>query len=179
MNSDQPQVLVIDDDPAYNQVLCRALTRRGLTAAGALDPEQALRQAEELRPAYLVLDLNLGGRSGLNLIQPLLALSPGAALLVLTGYASIPTAVGAIKLGAKDYLAKPADVDAILRALTGTTVAMPTQADEEVMSVQRLEWEHIQRVLTEQGGNITAAARALRMHRRTLQRKLAKRPPQG
>lgn len=179
MNSGQPQVLVIDDDPAYNQVLCRALTRRGLAAAGALDPEQALRQAELHRPAYLVLDLNLGGRSGLNLIQPLLTLCPGAALLVLTGYASIPTAVGAIKLGAKDYLAKPADVDAILRALTGAAVVMPNQADEEVMSVQRLEWEHIQRVLTEQGGNITAAARALRMHRRTLQRKLAKRPPQG
>jgi two-component system, response regulator RegA len=174
---DAPHILVIDDDPAFNRVLTRALGHRGYTVYGAADPESALALAREHEPEYVVLDLNIAGSSGLRLIEPLLEVNPDCRILVLTGYASIATTVDAIKLGATQYLAKPADVDAILRALNATDVVI---SDEEVpanpMSVDRLEWEHIQRVLAEHDGNISATARALKMHRRTLQRKLAKRP---
>ncbi|MCE1184695.1 MAG: response regulator transcription factor [Zoogloea sp.] len=174
---DAPHILVIDDDPAFNRVLTRALGHRGYTVYGAADPESALALAREHEPEYVVLDLNIAGSSGLRLIEPLLEANPDSRILVLTGYASIATTVDAIKLGATQYLAKPADVDAILRALNATEVVI---SDEEVptnpMSVDRLEWEHIQRVLAEHDGNISATARALKMHRRTLQRKLAKRP---
>ncbi len=174
---DAPHILVIDDDPAFNRVLTRALGHRGYTVYGAADPESALALARKHEPEYVVLDLNIAGSSGLRLIEPLLEANPDSRILVLTGYASIATTVDAIKLGATQYLAKPADVDAILRALSATDVVI---SDEEVpanpMSVDRLEWEHIQRVLAEHDGNISATARALKMHRRTLQRKLAKRP---
>lgn len=174
---DAPHILVIDDDPAFNRVLTRALGQRGFAVFGAQEPETALALAREHEPEYVVLDLNIAGSSGLRLIEPLLAANPDCRILVLTGYASIATTVDAIKLGATQYLAKPADVDAILKALNATDVVI---ADEEMaagpMSVDRLEWEHIQRVLTENEGNISATARALKMHRRTLQRKLAKRP---
>ncbi len=174
---DAPHILVIDDDPAFNRVLTRALGQRGFAVFGAQEPETALALAREHEPEYVVLDLNIAGSSGLRLIEPLLAANPDCRVLVLTGYASIATTVDAIKLGATQYLAKPADVDAILKALNATDVVI---ADEEMaagpMSVDRLEWEHIQRVLTENDGNISATARALKMHRRTLQRKLAKRP---
>ena len=174
---DAPHILVIDDDPAFNRVLTRALAQRGFTVFGAQEAETALALAREHEPEYVVLDLNIAGSSGLRLIAPLLAVNPDCRILVLTGYASIATTVDAIKLGATQYLAKPADVDAILKALNATDVII---SEEEMasgpMSVDRLEWEHIQRVLTENDGNISATARALKMHRRTLQRKLAKRP---
>ena len=174
---DAPHILVIDDDPAFNRVLTRALAQRGFTVFGAQEAETALALAREHEPEYVVLDLNIAGSSGLRLIEPLLAVNPDCRILVLTGYASIATTVDAIKLGATQYLAKPADVDAILKALNAADVVI---ADEEMaagpMSVDRLEWEHIQRVLAENEGNISATARALKMHRRTLQRKLAKRP---
>ncbi len=174
---DAPHILVIDDDPAFNRVLTRALGQRGFAVFGAQEPETALALARAHEPEYVVLDLNIAGSSGLRLIEPLLAANPDCRILVLTGYASIATTVDAIKLGATQYLAKPADVDAILKALNATDVVI---ADEEIaagpMSVDRLEWEHIQRVLAENDGNISATARALKMHRRTLQRKLAKRP---
>ena len=174
---DAPHILVIDDDPAFNRVLTRALAQRGFTVFGAQEAETALALAREHEPEYVVLDLNIAGSSGLRLIEPLLAVNPDCRILVLTGYASIATTVDAIKLGATQYLAKPADVDAILKALNATDVII---SEEEMasgpMSVDRLEWEHIQRVLTENYGNISATARALKMHRRTLQRKLAKRP---
>ncbi len=176
-SQDAPHILVIDDDPAFNRVLTRALAQRGFKVFGAQEPETALDLARAHEPEYVVLDLNIAGSSGLRLIEPLLAVNPDCRILVLTGYASIATTVDAIKLGATQYLAKPADVDAILKALHATDVII---ADEEMasgpMSVDRLEWEHIQRVLAENDGNISATARALKMHRRTLQRKLAKRP---
>ena len=169
--------VVIDDDPAFNRVLTRALAQRGFNVFGAQEPETALDLARAHEPEYVVLDLNIAGSSGLRLIEPLLAVNPDCRILVLTGYASIATTVDAIKLGATQYLAKPADVDAILKALHATDVII---SEEEMasgpMSVDRLEWEHIQRVLAENDGNISATARALKMHRRTLQRKLAKRP---
>lgn len=168
--------LVIDDDPAFNRILCRTLMNHGIEAYGALDTASAIELMTEHRPDAVVLDLNLNGASGLALIAPLRGCRADARLLVLTGYASIATAVDAIKLGADQYLAKPADVQAILRAL-GAEVRLPDRVvPTEPMSVERLEWEHIQRVLAENEGNISATARALKMHRRTLQRKLSKRP---
>lgn len=169
--------LVIDDDETFNGVLTRALQRRGLEALGATDGVTAMLLAQQQRPARVVLDLNLGGQSGLALIDPLLSINPDCQIVVLTGYASITTAVDAIKLGAVQYLAKPVEVDAIIAAFEGT--AQPNVEElplVEPLSVDRLEWEHIQRVLHANEGNISATARALKMHRRTLQRKLAKRP---
>ena len=125
----------------------------------------------------MVLDLNLNGSSGLALIPQLLAINPACRIVVLTGYASITTAVDAIKLGAVQYLAKPVEIEAILAAFESDDAPdLDVVAPDEPLSVDRLEWEHIQRVLNENDGNISATARALKMHRRTLQRKLSKRP---
>jgi two-component system response regulator RegA len=169
--------LVIDDDETFNAVLVRALERRGHPAHGVTDAQEAPGAARELRPARVVLDLNIAGVSGLALIPPLLAIDPGCRIVVLTGYASIATAVDAIKLGAVHYLAKPVEVDAILAAFDAVDGAgADTAVSAEPLSVNRLEWEHIQRVLREHDGNISATARALKMHRRTLQRKLGKKP---
>ncbi len=170
-------ILVIDDDETFNAVLTRALSRRGLAAVGATDAEAGLTQARRQPPGRVVLDLNLAGNSGLTLIEPLLAINADCRIVVLTGYASIATAVNAIKLGAVQYLAKPVDVDAILAAFeAGSRPGTEEAPGSEPLSVERLEWEHIQRVLHEHEGNISSTARALKMHRRTLQRKLAKRP---
>ncbi len=169
--------LVIDDDASFNAILVRTLTRRGQPAIGATDAEAALDLARQQLPTRIVLDLNLGGSSGLSLIPQLLEIAPGSRIVVLTGYASIATAVDAIKLGAVQYLAKPVEIEAILSAFSGESTPDTTlPAPETPMSVDRLEWEHIQRVLNEHEGNISATARALNMHRRTLQRKLSKRP---
>jgi two-component system response regulator RegA len=170
-------LLLIDDDIGYNHVLTRALSRRGYDVISALSADEALRHVKTKSFSQIILDLNLNGQSGLNLITPLLRHSPEAYILVLTGYASIPTAVEAIKLGANEYLAKPASVDTITKALAGHSLGTDNAARDHFMSVQRMEWEYIQRVLQEHDGNITATARALKMHRRTLQRKLSKRPP--
>ncbi|MFA6313809.1 MAG: response regulator transcription factor [Sterolibacterium sp.] len=177
-------VLVIDDDPFFNQVLCRALTRRGCQVSGAHFAAEALSLAETDRPDSIVLDLNLCGaghnNNGLDLLVKLKQACPDTRIVVLTGYASIATAVEAIKLGATQYLSKPVEVDVLLAAFKAD--GEPSRQSPAVdvpsvpLSVERLEWEHIQRVLLEHGGNISATARALKMHRRTLQRKLAKRP---
>jgi two-component system response regulator RegA len=171
--------LVIDDDAVFSGILARGLTRRGYTVQQAHDAISALRLAELVPFGQITVDLHLGEDSGLTLIAPLRQLQPHARILVLTGYASIATAVQAVKDGADNYLAKPANVETILSALQQN--ASSDQADEALenpvpLSVARLEWEHIQRVLAENSGNISATARALNMHRRTLQRKLAKRP---
>ncbi|MBL8480426.1 MAG: response regulator, partial [Sterolibacteriaceae bacterium] len=145
-------------------------------------PEAALAGAQSEVPDWVVLDLNLAGASGLGLLPRLRETLPEARIVVLTGYASISTAVDAIKLGAVQYLAKPVDVDTLLRAFSHSLEAAPAagaataQPPAAPMSVDRMEWEHIQRVLREHQGNISATARALNMHRRTLQRKLLKRP---
>ncbi len=169
--------LVIDDDPSFNAILVRTLSRRGHSAQGASDVSSALSIASELKPERVVLDLNLNGNSGLALIPALLTINPDCRIVVLTGYASITTAVDAVKLGAVQYLAKPVEIEAILSAFEdddGPDFGLP--ASDNPLSVDRLEWEHIQRVLNENQGNISATARALKMHRRTLQRKLSKRP---
>jgi two-component system response regulator RegA len=169
--------LIIDDDPSFNAILVRTLERRGYPARGALDAVSALAAASEMQAGRVVLDLNLNGSSGLALIPQLLAINPDCRIVVLTGYASIATAVDAVKLGAIQYLAKPVEVEAIISALDaddGPDFDLP--ASDEPLSIDRLEWEHIQRVLNENDGNVSATARALKMHRRTLQRKLSKRP---
>lgn len=172
-------LLLVDDDAAFARVLGRALNTRGFTVHSAASIGDAIAQLDckgGLRPDFAILDLNLGGNSGLKLIGAVRQSNPDCRIVVLTGYASISTAVGAIKLGADQYLAKPIEVEAIVRALTDAGAPDEGDAGEATLSVSRLEWEHIQRVLAENGGNISATARALKMHRRTLQRKLAKRP---
>jgi len=171
------QTLIIDDDPSFNAILVRTLERRGYVAFGALDTASALQLARETQAGQIILDLNLNGSSGLALIPELLAINPDCRIVVLTGYASIATAVDAVKLGAIQYLAKPVEIEAILAAFeddSGPDFDLPVS--DEPLSVDRMEWEHIQRILNENDGNISATARALKMHRRTLQRKLSKRP---
>ena len=178
-------VLIVEDDATFGATLQRALKRRGHPAFTAGTAEAALALARGQRPKWIVLDLNLGGVSGLALIPALRHVLPAARIVVLTGYASISTAVDAIKLGAVQYLAKPVDVDTLVRAFhhapaegaADTAAEAPPPATP--LSVERMEWEHIQRVLREHQGNISATARALDMHRRTLQRKLARPPGRG
>jgi two-component system response regulator RegA len=170
------RVLVVDDDPVYAQTLARSLHRRGHDAQVAADGEAALQAVNGVPFDAVILDLRLATESGLHLIAPMKAARPHLRILLLTGYASITTAVEAIKLGATHYLAKPAGVAEILAALGRADGNADTPLPETPLSVDRLEWEHIQKVLAEQDGNLSATARALKMHRRTLQRKLAKRP---
>ena len=171
-------VLVIDDDRRFAETLAAALERRGWTTTVAHDVETALAAARSHCPDAAIVDLRLGTEDGLTLVEPLRARGPNMRIVVLTGYASIATAVKAVKFGADDYLAKPVIGSAVADALTRGEAGTPLEAAEP-MSTRRLEWEHIQRVLTEHDGNISETARALRMHRRTLQRKLAKRPLQS
>lgn len=171
------RLLLADDDAVLASVLARALQARGFdvrTVASVPDGAELLERSYV--PDFAVLDLNLAGTSGLRLIEPILAANAACGIVVLTGYASISTAVDAIKLGARQYLAKPVEVEAIVDALLESREPDRDHAPDRTLSVPRLEWEHIQRVLAEHGGNVSATARALKMHRRTLQRKLAKRP---
>lgn len=171
-----PSLLLVDDDDTFRRVLARALTRRGYAVRVAADVAQARALAEADPPEYAVVDLKMPGESGLALVAALYALDAGTRVVVLTGYASIATAVEAIKLGAVHYLAKPADADQIVAAFGRIDGDAQVPVSDTPMSVDRLAWEHIQRVLAEHGGNVSATARALHMHRRTLQRKLGKRP---
>lgn len=170
------RLLLVDDDETFCAVLGNALAKRGYAVQTAHNAQQALDCARQSPPDYAVLDLKMPGESGLSLVPELKALNARIKMVVLTGYVSIATAVEAIKLGAVYYLAKPADADGIVTALhraAGDTAAPPAV---QPLTVERLEWEHIQRVLMDCGGNVSAAARSLNMHRRTLQRKLYKRP---
>lgn len=169
------RLLLVDDDDAFAHVLSRILRRRGLTVTVAATAADALRSLAESVPDCAVLDMKLEQSSGLELIRPLRDASETMRIVVLTGYASIPTTVEAIKRGADNYLAKPVDAETLLAALAGDDTPEPPVPDQP-LSLRRLEWEHIQRVLDEHDGNISATARALGMHRRSLQRKLLKRP---
>jgi two-component system response regulator RegA len=175
--STQSRGLLVDDDALYLRTLQRSLARRGLEVAVALDGEQALAAARRDPPEFALVDLRIGAGSGLDLIAPLKAIRADMKILLVTGYASVATAVEAIKRGADNYLLKPVTVDAILRALGDDAAARDEPEPESTMiPLSRLEWEHIQQALNETDGNISAAARLLGMHRRSLQRKLAKRP---
>jgi two-component system, response regulator RegA len=176
-------LLIVDDDATFARVLSRAMVSRGFEVITAANADDARALARRHHPRYCVLDLKLGDENGLRLIPELQAMVPDLRILLLTGYASIATAVEAIKRGAHDYLAKPVDADAVVRALLDDDSGpAPGEFDDVLdapdapLPLRRLEWEHIQRVLTECEGNISETARRLGMHRRTLQRKLSKHP---
>lgn len=170
------RLLLVDDDITFCKVLAQALTRRGFVVSVAHHVDEAKLLLAHSLPDYAVIDLRMPGPSGLALVIYLKQLAPSARIVVLTGYASIATAVEAVKLGATQYLAKPADADEIVAAFGQHPGVTEAVIAPKPMSVQRLEWEHLQKVLAECDGNISAAARTLGMHRRTLQRKLQKRP---
>lgn len=169
------RLLIVDDDDALRLSLTRALQNRGFEVFSAMDYHSATAWIQQEEFDAALVDLKLPDRSGLHVIQSLRQHDAELPIVMLTGYSSVATAVEAIKLGAMHYLAKPASLDEILSAFE----QVQGQADIETSatpSINRVEWEYIQRVLQEHDGNISAAARALKMHRRTLQRKLSKRP---
>lgn len=175
-NTEHPSLLIVDDDKVFCDVLAKAMTKRGFSVDQAHTIEDALKLAETSAPEYAIVDLKLSSESGLVLVEKLKSLDPGTRIVMLTGYASIATAVEAIKLGATHYLAKPVDADEIMASFERTTGDSDIPISVHPLSVGRLEWEYIHRILTENDNNISVTARILNMHRRTLQRKLAKKP---
>ncbi|HVH07304.1 MAG TPA: response regulator [Myxococcota bacterium] len=173
------RLLLVDDDEPYRTRLARAFRERGLEVAEARSAEAALAVARSFRPERAVLDLRMEDRSGIDLLADLRREHGALDCVVLTGYGSIATALEAVRRGAVDYLTKPADADEILRAFDKREPQpeAPEGDAANVPSLHRVEWEHIQRVLTACGGNVSRAARLLGLHRRTLQRKLATHPP--
>jgi len=174
--ADKPSLLLVDDDDTFCRVLSAALERRGFAVRVAHNVAEGLAAAEGDAPEFAVIDLKMPGPSGLELVKKLKALDTHTRIVVLTGFASVATAVEAIKLGATHYLAKPADADEIVAAFSRDSGNAAVLVEAKPLPLSRLEWEHIQKVLTECGGNISETARRLGMHRRTLQRKLVKRP---
>jgi two-component system response regulator RegA len=177
--SDAQSILIVDDDSVLCSRLVRAFSDRGYEARGAESFDEALVAAEHDPPELAVVDLRIGQDNGLDLAKRLLALEPSTQIIVLTGYGSIATAIDAVRLGAVHYLQKPADADDILLAFArgGDEPAVPPTSEYRAPSLARAEWEHIQRVLADCDGNVSEAARRLNIHRRSLQRKLAKYPP--
>ncbi|GHA85930.1 response regulator transcription factor [Modicisalibacter luteus] len=170
------RLLIVDDDEMFCHVMQRALTRRGYEVSVAHDAEAAMALVRQAPPDMATLDLKLEYSSGLKLLPELLAAAPDCRVVVLTGYSSIATAVEAMKLGAVNYLCKPVDADEIVTAFDRDSGDPDIDIADTPPSINRVTWEHIQKVLQEHDGNISATARALGMHRRTLQRKLQKRP---
>jgi two-component system, response regulator RegA len=174
-----PSVLLVDDDETLRERLARALRERGYEVRTAGNADDAMARVREDSPEMAVLDLKMPGRSGIELLKEIRAHDPATEVLILTGYGSIATAVEATKLGAVGYVPKPVDADEILAAFARMRGEKPLSAAApvETPSLARAEWEHIQRVLSDCGGNISEAARRLGIHRRSLQRKLQKYPP--
>jgi len=170
---DRRSLLVVDDDDPFRSRLIKAFRDRGFDAVGARDVDGAVALARADTPELALIDLRLPGKTGLDLIKALKELDPATSIVVLTGYGSIATAVESVKLGATSYLTKPVDADQILAAFANAEsgAAVPT-----AQPLARVEWEHIQRVLADCDGNLSQAARVLGIHRRSLQRKLAKDP---
>jgi two-component system, response regulator RegA len=179
MTNDPVTILVVDDDATFRTRLVRALTTRGYVTLEAGDVDSAVARAKEHKPARAIVDLRMPGKSGLDLISALMDIDEEIQILVLTGYGSIATAVEAVRRGAIDYLNKPVDTEQILAVFDREHAPTATASDvtEAKPSLARVEWEHIQRVLSDCGGNISEAARQLGIHRRSLQRKLSKLPP--
>ena len=177
---EKPVALVVDDDQVFRDRLCRALNQRNWDASGTGDGEGALAIARERSPDLVLVDLRMPGIGGLDLVPLLRALDSSMAIIVLTGYGSIPTAISAMKRGADHYMSKPADAEQVLAAYESlqSKPDQPPDVPETVPSLARVEWEHMQRVIADCGGNISQAARLLGIHRRSLQRKLSKYPPQ-
>ncbi len=172
----KPRLLLVDDDETFCSVLKPALEKRDFEVQVAHDVATGIELSEQNEPEYAVIDLRIGHQSGLELVEKLIAQDGNTRIIMLTGFSSIATAVEAIKLGAIHYLTKPANADEIVNALNKNEGDTAVEINDNPLSVKRLEWEHLQKVLMQHEGNISAAARALNMHRRTLQRKLDKRP---
>ena len=174
------RLLIIEDDIALASVLDRRMSRYGFRCVQAYDASKALLEARQFKPSHILLDMKLEQDNGLRLISPLRQSLPDVVMVLLTGYASIATAVEAIRLGADNYLAKPVDTATLLSALTDNKIKGGWddihEVDELPLTPKRLEWEHIQQVLNLNKGNVSETARQLGMHRRTLQRKLLKKP---
>ena len=178
----RPSILIVDDDEVYRNRLARAFTDRGYDVRTGSDYDTAVAAATEDSPELAVVDLKMPGKSGLELVKALHEIDASTKIVVLTGYGSIATAIDAVRLGATYYLSKPADADDIIGAFArGEAPPLdpptPDSADYKAPSLARAEWEHINRVLSDAGGNISEAARRLGIHRRSLQRKLQKYPP--
>lgn len=176
---DTYSLLLIDDDTVFSATLARSLIRKGMAVSTAADAGEAMQLLDRQTFDLILLDLNLNGESGLKLLSQILQLQPGARIVMLTAYSSVATAVEAIKRGAENYLCKPVaatDILNLMESHDAGDMAEEASVNDNPLSVDRLEWEHLQRVLMEHDGNISATARALNMHRRTLQRKLQKRP---
>jgi two-component system response regulator RegA len=169
-------LLIVDDDKSFLQRLARAMEGRGFQVSMAESVSDGLNQVERAAPAFAVVDMRLGDGNGLDVISALKKRRPDARGIILTGYGNIATAVNAVKLGAVDYLAKPADADDVVAALLAVDGKKPEPPDHP-MSADRVRWEHIQRIYELCGRNVSETARQLNMHRRTLQRILAKRAP--
>ena len=167
-------VLVVDDDDTFRTRLGRAFEARGFEVRTAPSAAIAIELALQESPEFAVVDLRMPGASGLDVVRELHAIDPASVIVMLTGYGSIATAVEAVRAGAVHYLSKPVDIDQILAAFEGK--ATTGSAPPAVPSLARVEWEHIQRVLSDCEGNISQAARLLGLHRRSLQRKLSKDP---
>ena len=178
---DGDEIFLVDDDERFARRLARSFESRGLRVRRAASYDEAIAEAKRAPVTWAVLDLRLPEHSGLELIRDLLESWPTARIVMLTGYGSISTAVDAGRLGAVNYIAKPADADMVLAAFSHSdpSGASPTEADYQQPSLARAEWELINRVLTDCGGNISEAARRLGLHRRTLQRKLQTLPPRS
>lgn len=177
MSATANSVLVVDDDQVFRERLVEAFVRRGFDARGAQNTEHAVQLAQQDSPEFALVDLKMPGASGLQAVRALHELDATTRIVMLTAYGSIATAVEAMKLGAHNYLTKPADLDQILAAFgAGNDAIEQTVAHASLPSLARVEWEHIQRTLTKYGGNVTQAAKALGLHRRSLQRKLEKYP---
>jgi two-component system response regulator RegA len=169
-------LLIVEDDKSFLTRLARAMEGRGFLVTVAESVAEGLLQVESAPPAFAVVDMRLGDGNGLDVVSALKQRRPDSRAIVLTGYGNIATAVNAVKLGAVDYLAKPADADDVVAALLALEGAKP-QPPEHPMSADRVRWEHIQRIYELCGRNVSETARRLNMHRRTLQRILAKRAP--
>ena len=176
VNAVERSLLIVDDDKPFVQRLARAMESRGFDVTTAEAVAEGLQQVEKTSPAFAVVDLRLADGSGLEVISALKQRRPVARAIVLTGYGNIATAVNAVKAGAIDYLAKPADADDVVAALLALD-GKKAEPPEHPMSADRVRWEHIQRIYELCGRNVSETARRLNMHRRTLQRILAKRAP--
>jgi two-component system, response regulator RegA len=174
--SEDKTLLIVDDDRAFLTRLARAMEGRGFVVTIAQSVAEGLAIIAQQPPAFAVIDMRLADGNGLDVISELKAKRPEARAIILTGYGNIVTAVTAVKLGAFDYLAKPADADDIYSALMATHHDK-AEVPENPMSADRVRWEHIQRIYELCGRNVSETARRLNMHRRTLQRILAKRAP--
>jgi two-component system response regulator RegA len=174
--SERALLLIVEDDIAFRTRLGRAFEARGFDVRTAATVDEAEAIVRDEPPELALVDLRMPGRSGLELIPILKDADPATRIVVLTGYGSIATAVEAVRRGATEYLTKPADADQILAAFAGPDGTMPAVPPTQTMSLDRMEWEHINRVLVECQGNVSKTARILGIHRRSLQRKLAKYP---